>query len=62
MPKILKNNWISATSTHHYFNDPLLDWYKYTSPKKNTQNTIKNYLAEQGNNFENNIVKLIKKK
>lgn len=66
MPKILKTlnaKWISASATQNYFNEPLLDWFKYT---KNTTNRnykgMKNYLAEQGNAFESQIVKLIKNK
>jgi len=62
-PKLLKNDWISATATHNYFNEPLLDWFKYTQPiKPHYGIQIKNYLAEQGNTFENKIVNLIEKK
>lgn len=39
-----KNDWISATSTHNYFKEPLLDWFKYANLRKQTDvqsNTLK---------------------
>lgn len=61
--KILNTKWISATATHNYFNEPLLDWFKYTKPSINhNYQGMKNYLSEQGNAFEAEIVNLIKKK
>lgn len=60
-----KDNWVSATATHNYFNEPLLDWFKYNVgiKKKNintTNTTIKHYLAEQGDQFESSVVGLLK--
>ena len=65
MPKNLKtlnNKWISATATHNYFNEPLLDWFKYQSVSKkhtniNNRIQIKPYLAEKGDQFEETIIK-----
>ena len=60
----MDKNWISATATHNYFNEPLLDWFKYTQPKTNQKNnsTFTSYIMTQGNLFEEKIVKLIKNK
>ena len=66
--KILKKDWLSATSTYNYMmKDPVLDWYKYnhnTNIKntKPTKNNFKTFIMEQGNIFENKILKLIQKK
>ena len=65
MPKILTKKWISATATHHYFQEPLLDWFKYAGKPGNGGNqSVKtnNFLMEQGNQFEASIIKLIYKK
>lgn len=60
--KLLDNKWISASATHNYFNDPLLDYYKYTTTRQHHhKNHFKNYLSEQGDKFESEIVKLIGK-
>ncbi|HSW77063.1 MAG TPA: ribonuclease H-like domain-containing protein [Candidatus Saccharimonadales bacterium] len=68
---MLNEKWISATSTRHYFHEPLLDWFKYASKpfKSKTNittiikpNNLRNYMMEQGNQFENQIIKLIYKK
>ncbi len=55
------DNWISATATHNYFTEPLLDWFKYTQPTK-SKTSYTSYLMTQGNIFEEKIVKLITKK
>src|SRR4029078_2199251 len=60
---INKNDWNSATSTRNYFVEPLLDWFKYTQPKKsNTGHKFNTYIADQGIQFEKQIIKLIYKK
>ena len=59
----MDKNWISATATHNYFTEPLLDWFKYTQPvKKNNGGSFTSYLMTQGNMFEEKIVQLILKK
>lgn len=67
MNKLIKKDWIPATATHNYFNDPLLDWFKYNYPLKNKNssyhkvknNMMKSFLCKQGNEFEKEIIKLI---
>jgi hypothetical protein len=63
----VKTNWVSATSVHHYFNEPLLDWFKYAHKPKSTHKKInytqvKDYLCKQGDEFEKKIINLIIKK
>jgi hypothetical protein len=63
----VKSNWVSATAVHHYFNEPLLDWFKYTQKpisthKKINYNQVKNYLCQQGHEFEKQIIQLLIKK
>lgn len=74
----IENDWVSATATHNYFNEPLLDWFKYAyQPKKkgivakiksnvkklsNKINNVNDYICQQGNLFESEIVKLIYKR
>ena len=57
------NEWLPATSTFNWFIDPMLDWFKYAyhNPKKvgNGNTVVKDYLCQQGNNFESLVVKLI---
>lgn len=59
----MDDTWLPATSTFNWFVDPLLDWFKYayqTKKKYNiTNNIVKNYMCQQGNNFEEQIVRLI---
>jgi hypothetical protein len=73
-----KSNWISATATQNYFNEPLLDWFKYAyeddqgkqkGTKKGKRGTrkvditnVNDYLCKQGNQFESGIVSLLCKK
>lgn len=61
----MDKSWISATATHNYFNEPLLDWFKYTQPQRNVvtnKSQYKSYLMTQGDLFETQIVNLITKK
>ena len=59
----MDKNWISATATCNYFNEPLLDWFKYTQPETNKKgSSFTSYLMTQGNIFEEKIVKLMIKK
>ena len=59
----MDNSWVSATATQNYFNEPLLDWFKYTQPMSNKKgSSFTSYLMTQGNIFEEKIVKLIIKK
>lgn len=67
-----KDDWIPATATHNYFNEPLLDWFKYAykQEEKHSNNvkyhkepeTVKDYLCNQGIEFEKKIVELLYKK
>jgi hypothetical protein len=59
------NDWLSATSTFNWFVDPMLDWFKYSyysnSNKTNKKGStiVKDYLCQQGNSFEYDVIKLI---
>lgn len=61
-----KNDWLPATATHNYFHEPVLDWFKYAYSNKDKKiggnNYVTDYMCQQGNHFEQEIVKLIYKK
>lgn len=73
-----QDEWVSATATHNYFNEPLLDWFKYAYKEKKSmackikanmkkitnkgKNIVNDYICQQGNMFESEIVKLIYKR
>src|SRR4029077_3470142 len=50
------DRWISATATHHWFYEPLLDWFKYNQPRQKTGNKITSYMMEQGQQFESKVI------
>ena len=61
----LFNTWISATHTRNYMiNDQLVDWLKHNNKRKNAvnKNDFMEFIMERGIEFENEVVKYIRKK
>ena len=69
-PKIEWNKWVPASKVRNYLmKDPLLDWLNHQNIKGNSivSNNIKydkftSYLMNKGNEFENAIISIIKRK
>lgn len=60
----MSDDWISATATHNYFNEPLLDWFKYAYKNKHmiitSNSTPDNYLCAQGIEFEKKVIDILR--
>lgn len=58
----LEPDWVSASNIRNYMlNDTLVDWLKmYKSETKSDRSIFQNFIMEQGNVFEESIVKILK--